>query len=463
MAFEPGGFSTTTFVGTNATDLTWQVNHAAGTQLMLSMADGNGNAGGIPNYMFNVISGQDSSCLPSTPSTKLAITANVTRDLDTCEPWGLTVTGGTGPPYNITLAALGSPLVTNVTIPLGFDVLTYIDRAVPNGNILAAVSDSSGQFGNTTVLVNTIGSTNVSCVGLVSRAGNSTVISAANAKAKSEAKKSKRRTIIIAVCATIGSLIVISAALFALFLRRKKRIRGIQDGQDTLARVFKEDTIDAPESFTQPSPSKQQMAQMTISPDASPSTTASGSILPPPGIAVSNSQDSSSPQYAQTIPSDSTSQERGSPTAGSANTSNPNTPNTPLSPHSFDNNGRHVKTRTRSTRSTDDRRAGSSHPSSSNPSVPLPGRPFTAGSQPLDPDTEPDIIIQHRDGGTIQELPPPYLDHRDRDQPPLPLAPVPSGSDAERAGDAIGVGDVAGANDTPDAGNAEVPNHAKRS
>lgn len=80
--------------------------------------------------------GQNSSCLPSTPSTKLAITANVTRNLETCERWGLTVTGGTGPPYNITLAALGSTLFTNVTIGLGSDVLTYIDRADPNGNIL---------------------------------------------------------------------------------------------------------------------------------------------------------------------------------------------------------------------------------------------------------------------------------------------------------------------------------------
>lgn len=61
----------------------------------------------------------------------------------------------------------------------------------------------------------------------------------------------------------------------------------------------------------------------------------------------------------------------------------------------------------------------------------------------------------------MQELPPPYLDHRDRDQPPLPEAP--SDSHADRAGDVAGVGDVAGANDTPDAGNAEVLNQAKRS
>jgi len=51
--------------------------------------------------------------------------------------------------------------------------------------------------------------------------------------------------------------------------------------------------------------------------------------------------------------------------------------------------------------------------------------PMSSGSYPvdnqgrIDPDVEPDIIIQHRDGGVVQELPPPYLD-RYRDRPPLP-------------------------------------------
>jgi hypothetical protein len=56
-------------------------------------------------------------------------------DLKTCEPWGLTVTGGIAP-YNVTLISVGSTVVTNVTLPQGFDVLAYISRANPNGEIL---------------------------------------------------------------------------------------------------------------------------------------------------------------------------------------------------------------------------------------------------------------------------------------------------------------------------------------
>src|ERR1700683_101721 len=79
--------------------------------------------------------GQYASCLPTPPSTSLAITPNVTMDLATCEPWGLTVTGGEGP-YNVSLASVGSTVVTNVTLPTGFDVLTFINRVNPNSQIL---------------------------------------------------------------------------------------------------------------------------------------------------------------------------------------------------------------------------------------------------------------------------------------------------------------------------------------
>lgn len=69
MAYEPGGFSTATFSGTDPSDLTWQVKYGAGrfpysyldqmaggyvnmvlpteTKLMLGMVDADGNSGGI--------------------------------------------------------------------------------------------------------------------------------------------------------------------------------------------------------------------------------------------------------------------------------------------------------------------------------------------------------------------------------------------------------------------------------
>ena len=89
-----------------------------------------------------VIDGQSTSCLPPQPPTNLVITPNVTMDLATCQPWGLTVTGGTAP-YYVTLASVGSETVTNITLPPGFDVLTFINRANPNGQILGMFCASS--------------------------------------------------------------------------------------------------------------------------------------------------------------------------------------------------------------------------------------------------------------------------------------------------------------------------------
>jgi hypothetical protein len=55
MAYESGGFSTATFVGTDPANLTWQVKYAGGTQLMLGMADAEGNTGGIPEDLYTVV------------------------------------------------------------------------------------------------------------------------------------------------------------------------------------------------------------------------------------------------------------------------------------------------------------------------------------------------------------------------------------------------------------------------
>lgn len=81
------------------------------------------------------LAGQNASCLPPTPSSTLAIKANVTKDLSTCDNWGLRITGGV-PPYNISFVAAGSPVVRNVTLPSGFDVMTYVNRVDANNLVL---------------------------------------------------------------------------------------------------------------------------------------------------------------------------------------------------------------------------------------------------------------------------------------------------------------------------------------
>ncbi|KDQ50931.1 hypothetical protein JAAARDRAFT_141098, partial [Jaapia argillacea MUCL 33604] len=133
IAYELGGVTTVTPVG--STSLSWQVTHRPGAQLMLTMADANGNAGGVDPYIRTVAPGSSSTCQMPTPDPSFVMTANVTGTLQTCQPWGLSIQGGT-PPYGVTVARLNTSVVTNMTVPLGDDIVTYINRAEPLGVIL---------------------------------------------------------------------------------------------------------------------------------------------------------------------------------------------------------------------------------------------------------------------------------------------------------------------------------------
>lgn len=122
---------------------------------MLTMIDSNMSTGGVEPAFYNVTgkhildgnllvlyltfsaAGNSQSCLYTPPpaSSLASIEPNVTDVLTTCQPWGLTVKGGTKP-YQIVLEALNSPVITNVTMGPDDDVFTFIDRADPNGYMM---------------------------------------------------------------------------------------------------------------------------------------------------------------------------------------------------------------------------------------------------------------------------------------------------------------------------------------
>lgn len=120
---------------------------------MLTVADSLGLSGGETGVFFTV-SGKylysagriclmcatdgDSSCLPSAPNNnnlRLASNVSTTAKLQTCQQLGLRVYGGTQP-YNVSLAAINSPVVTNITLGANEDVVTWINRADPNGQLI---------------------------------------------------------------------------------------------------------------------------------------------------------------------------------------------------------------------------------------------------------------------------------------------------------------------------------------
>ena len=80
-------------------------------------------------------SGGSTACIqtPNAPNPKLS--ADVTDQLTTCEPWGLTAVNGP-PPYTIYLTAFGSKTITVVEMGDTDNTLIYPDRVEPNTKVI---------------------------------------------------------------------------------------------------------------------------------------------------------------------------------------------------------------------------------------------------------------------------------------------------------------------------------------
>jgi len=174
LAFAIGGTPITTLIGTDENNLSWTATHPVGASIftLIPPLNSYGNRISVDtqcsrrkwqrrrdspeqndcdwyvsvfatlklSYSKILQAGQTTQCVTTPVSTPpFTVTANVTKDLQTCQPWGFTIKGGV-PPYIITLAAPNSPIVTNVTIPYGNDAFTYIDRADPNGELMGALA-----------------------------------------------------------------------------------------------------------------------------------------------------------------------------------------------------------------------------------------------------------------------------------------------------------------------------------
>ncbi|CAA7263779.1 unnamed protein product [Cyclocybe aegerita] len=241
-AYVLGGTPVTTLIGTDEDALSWTVNVPVGSRVVLSVVDATRSTGGVAPLTYTIIAGNTTSCIATPPQNpQFRFSANVTGDLTTCQPWGLSITGGV-PPYTVSIAQPNSFTVTNLSMPAGTDRFTYINRGAPDTQLLAAVSDSTGRWAAGTPIVNTKGSTNVTCPGLLSTSINSTAVMASDTAAtEAEAASRRRRSIlIIAITAVSAFLLLIGALGVAVcFAMRKRRRRMVQEEEaSTVPRQF---------------------------------------------------------------------------------------------------------------------------------------------------------------------------------------------------------------------------------
>ncbi|KAI0776875.1 hypothetical protein BD413DRAFT_231340 [Trametes elegans] len=235
MALEVEGITTVTPIGDDPAHLSWQNTHRRNAALLLTVMDSAGNTGGFPVSFFNVIAasaGADTSCLIPAPTASTSrITPNVTTTIETCEPWGLTITGGTKP-YSVTLAQIASGVITNVTMGPEDDVFTFIDRADPDRQLMAGVVDATGQWGISTIAVNTHGSTNTDCVGLISTSKTKAQIQAqaSDAAVAKTAAAQRAHTTTVALGIIFGlvvPLLIGAGFLGWWWLRRRRRLAAV--------------------------------------------------------------------------------------------------------------------------------------------------------------------------------------------------------------------------------------------
>lgn len=213
IGYATNGISRTQLIGTRLDDLQWKVDFPVGTVLALNVVDSEGTSGGIAPSLHKVVVGSSTSCVVSVTDDEkdFILTSNVTGAINTCEPWGLRIKGGVKP-YNVTFLQLGSPNVTNVTMGAQDDGFTYPMRGVPGMTMIAAVNDFTGRFAFQAPIVYPQGSPDVTCTGLNSMSGSADELDkqAREAHAAAAAKERGKRTVIIA-----GTVVPITIVLIA--------------------------------------------------------------------------------------------------------------------------------------------------------------------------------------------------------------------------------------------------------
>jgi hypothetical protein len=394
IAFAVGGTPVTTFIGTDENNLSWTVTEPVGSRLVLSVVDANGSAGGIPPQILTVIAGQSTQCVTAPLTTPpFTVTANVTSELTTCQPWGLTVKGGV-PPYTVTLAELNEPVVTNVTMPFGLDSFTFINRANPNGQLIAGISDFTGRWASGTPIVNTQGSADVSCVGLVSSSGNSTLIQQQENAANAASQSTKRHRSAIIAVAVILVLLVLMGLGAATFFHRRKRER---EAQAELAQAL-------PTQYVEPESKMLSSSNRLVSKKAALALQEAQNSNAAPGVSPSSS--------SQTLPTAPVPYfHAGSATATLTNPSNAQRPGSRVSNSGFVNFP--ATSIRRSAKPSEAIMTSTPAPDSEYPEAgPAPSK--TQGDPLTVTNVGEEAVFQHRDAGVVRELPPPYRARRSR-------------------------------------------------
>ncbi|KAJ7074517.1 hypothetical protein C8F01DRAFT_26981 [Mycena amicta] len=414
-----GGTPHTSFIGTDEGNLAWTVDQPVGAQLLLYVIDSHGSSGGVPPQLFTVVAGTSTQCIPAASTdAPFTVTSNVTGTLTTCQPWGLNIQGGT-PPYNVTFAALNSPIITNVTMGPFDDVFTFIDRADPNTQLIAAISDLNGRWASGTPIVKTAGSSDVSCTGLVSTSSTAAEIKAEAVQAAATSKARHQTAIIAGVVVTLVVLFLLGGVGVYLFLRRR---RVLKRADKVSPRQF-EGGVGAAPDYTENSTHILSINAFINppSPPHSPKSPTISTFSSPTHVSLGTTVTFDRQRMNNVIPPQDNASVSSAPTSttGGLSVRNPH-PGRPAAFSSFPTasvrrSAKAIEAGMTSSISEDSEfydaatssrameRSLSAGPASVGGRYPSPVRSASVGAN------SEEVIYQHQDAGSVRELPPPYM------------------------------------------------------
>lgn len=219
---EENGGTTTTFLGSNANQLEWPINHPQGSKVFFHVVDAEGHTSVA--YSNDIVqSSGTANCLTSSSSSNFTVSFDK-QQVDVCDTLTINMTGGTKP---YTVMVIGAR-ISNYTLGNDDDAFMFTNYINSGDTYQIAVADTVGQWASGANTVKSVGSSNSSCLGQSfgthsSGSSDSETSQAPGANSTSSSSSSVNVAAIVGGIAGGVAFICLAATILICFHLRKRR------------------------------------------------------------------------------------------------------------------------------------------------------------------------------------------------------------------------------------------------
>ncbi|PAV16714.1 hypothetical protein PNOK_0833400 [Pyrrhoderma noxium] len=221
---EENGATSTTPLGSKTNELDWPVKHPKGSTVFFHVIDSEGHTSVAYSNDISK-SGGTTDCLISSTSSNFTVSFNK-QQVNECDTVMLNMTGGTKP---FTVMVIGER-ISNYTLGDSDDVFLFTNYIRSGDTYQMAVADSAGQWASGPNTINSVGSSNSSCLGEsygTHSSGSSDSESSQAPSSKSPTTSSSSSVNVAAIAGGIAGgvaiLCLIAAIIIGCHFKRRKQ------------------------------------------------------------------------------------------------------------------------------------------------------------------------------------------------------------------------------------------------